>query len=93
MNANIRQNLIDIFSNHKLYTLEEICNMMDENEEEIVCELTSLCDEYILYKSKKNKYGFLSTFNYYLGNIELNKKGYGLSKAFPSSSSFICTSS
>ena len=58
MNANIRQNLIDIFSNHKLYTLEEICNMMDENEEEIVCELTSLCDEYILYKSKKINMAF-----------------------------------
>ena len=77
----MKERIIALFNEHKFLKLDEIISLLNDNKEIIENTLNELCDTYILYKNKKGNYGLLSSFNYYLGEIELKKKGYGFFKS------------
>lgn len=76
----MKEKIIALFNDNKFLNLDEICAFLNEDKNEIEKYLSELCDSYILYKNKKGNYGLLASFNYYLGEIELKKKGYGFFK-------------
>ena len=76
----MKERILALFNEHKFLKLDEIISLLNDNKEITENTLNELCDSYILYKNKKGNYGLLSSFNYYLGEIELKKKGYGFFK-------------
>ena len=74
----MKNKILSLFEEHNFLFKEDICKLL--NETDIDAYLEELCNDYILYKNKANKYGLLASFNYYVGNIRLHKKGYGFFK-------------
>ena len=74
----MKNKILSLFEEHSFLYKEDICELL--NETDIDAYLEELCNDYILYKNKANKYGLLASFNYYVGNIRLHKKGYGFFK-------------
>ena len=74
----MKDKILTLFQEHDFLYKEEIEELL--NEKDISKDLDELCNDYVLYKSKTDKYGLLKSFNYYLGTITLNKKGYGFFK-------------
>ena len=77
----MRDEIIKLFSEYKFLKIDEIARLLNYSKEDIEKELNALINEYIIYKNKKDNYGLLASFNYYLGTIELKKKGYGFFKS------------
>ncbi len=79
----LRKDLIELLAIDKsLYTEDELVSMLiGKNSEyervDILNTIIELEDEYIIYRSKKKRYGLLSSFNLYIGRVELKKQGYG----------------
>ena len=74
----MKNKILSLFEEHSFLYKEDICELL--NETDIDAYLEELCNDYILYKNKANKYGLLASFNYYVGTIRLHKKGYGFFK-------------
>lgn len=80
----LRERILNLFYNEKYGPLliEEIKDILEKENcditiEKIENEIHNLENEYLLYKSKKNRYGLLKYFNLYKGIIHIKKQGYG----------------
>ena len=52
----------------------------ESNEEELEIALNELENDNIIHQGKKGKYGLLSSYHWYIGEIRLKKQGYGFFK-------------
>lgn len=82
----MKQNLIDIFNNSSYapFTFDELLKISKYQENELKELLQELKEEYIIYESKRHRFGLLKQFGLYIGTIDIKEKGYG----FISSDSF-----
>ena len=77
----MKEKLISLFTEHKFLNIDEIKEYIKEDFALLEEALNSLTSEHLIYKNKKGNYGLLESFNYYLGEVELKKKGYGFFKS------------
>ena len=77
----MKEKLISLFTEHKFLNIDEIKEYIKDDKAILEETLSSLINEHIIYKNKKGNYGLLESFNYYLGTVELKKKGYGFFKS------------
>ena len=77
----MKNKIVELLNVNKFLSFDEIQAELETSYEELDEALKDLCNEYIIYKSKKQKYGLLESFNYYIGTIELKKKGFGFFKS------------
>lgn len=74
-----KQKLIEIFndSSYAPFTFDELLTLTKYDEDELKQLLQQLKNEYIIYESKKHRFGLLEQFGLYIGRIEIKDKGYG----------------
>ena len=77
----MKEKLITLFNEHKFLNIDEIQSLTNLDKAVLDDAINSLISEYIIYKNKKGNYGLLENFNYYLGTVELKRKGYGFFKS------------
>ena len=77
----MKEKLISLFTEHKFLNIDEIKEYIKDDKAILEEALSSLINEHLIYKNKKGNYGLLESFNYYLGTVELKKKGYGFFKS------------
>ena len=77
----MKEKLISLFTEHKFLNIDEIKEYIKDDKAILEETLSSLINEHMIYKNKKGNYGLLESFNYYLGTVELKKKGYGFFKS------------
>lgn len=75
----MKQNLIDIFNNSSYapFTFDELLKISKYQENELKDLLKELKEEYIIYESKRHRFGLLKQFGLYIGTIDIKEKGYG----------------
>ena len=75
----LKQKLIDIFEDSSFapYTFEELLDISNIEKEQLKQLLEQLKNEYIIYESKKHRFGLLKQFGLYLGTIDIKEKGFG----------------
>lgn len=75
----MKQNLIDIFNNSSYapFTFDELLKISKYQENELKDLLKELKEEYIIYESKRHRFGLLKQFGLYIGVIDIKEKGYG----------------
>lgn len=82
----MKQNLIEIFNNSSYapFTFEELLKITNFSENELLTLLKELKNEYIIYESKRHRFGLLKQFGLYIGTIDVKEKGFGFitSEAF-----------
>lgn len=82
----LKNDILELLSFEKsLYTEEELIDLLtkrnsDYTKEDILNTIIDLEDKFQIYRSKKKRYGLLSTFNLHIGKVELKKQGYGFFK-------------
>ena len=82
---NIKESILELLKDNSLYTIEEIVHLIQKNDdsyitEDIIDAISILEKDNLIYRSKKKRYGLLSSFNLHIGRIELKKQGYGFFK-------------
>jgi hypothetical protein len=82
----LKNDILELLSFEKsLYTEDELIDLLikrnsDYTKEDILNTIIDLEDKFQIYRSKKKRYGLLSTFNLHIGKVELKKQGYGYFK-------------
>ena len=68
----MEQLILDLLNGPKAYTVKEIANELGiKNENDVRMVLTTLCDEFKVHQTKKNKYVFLLMQYIYSSNTEI----------------------
>lgn len=74
----MEQLILDLLNSPKAYTVKEIANELGiKNENDVRMVLTTLCDEFKVHQTKKNKYVLFENSIYKKGLISVAKGGYG----------------
>ena len=74
----MEQLILDLLNGPKAYTVKEIANELGiKNENDVRMVLTTLCDEFKVHQTKKNKYVLFENSIYKKGRISVAKGGYG----------------
>ncbi len=74
-----KEKLIEIFEDSSFapYTFEELLSITNYNKDDLKQLLEELKNEYVVYESKKHRFGLLKQFGLYIGTIDVKEKGYG----------------
>ncbi len=73
----LKEEILKLLAFNNFLSYDDIKLELKTNDDELVNALDELEKEYIIHKSKKNKFGLLESFNLYVGKIQLKKQGYG----------------
>ena len=82
----LKNDILELLAfDNSLYTDDELIELLSKKnseytKEDILNTIIKLEDEYLIYRSKKKRYGLLSSFNLHIGKVELKKQGYGFFK-------------
>ena len=76
----MKEKIIECLKQNKFLSISDLTHLLNESETDLYKSLTELENENIIHKSKKDKYGLLENFHWYIGTINLKPKGYGFFK-------------
>ena len=80
MSENIKEKIIDFLNIDQFLSFSSLLLKLESNEEELEIALNELENDNIIHQGKKGKYGLLSSYHWYIGEIRLKKQGYGFFK-------------
>lgn len=75
----LKNKIVEIFEDSSFapYTFEELLSITNYEKEQLKNILEQLKNDYIIYESKKHRFGLLKQFGLYIGIIDIKEKGYG----------------